>query len=216
MFFFDLDGTLLDSTGVWMDIDVEFLGKHGISPVPADYTWYVTHHSAPDAARYTRERYNLPETAEEIVAAWGEMALEAYSHELPLKPGAGRFLRWCAELGVPMAMLTSCLPHLCRPALERHGIAGLFQAVLTTGETGLEKGDGALYRMAAERFGLAPEACTLFEDNPGYCAAAKQAGYQVVGIFDPLFASRQEELRALCGPGRYLKDFADVEPERFL
>ena len=51
MLFFDLDGTLLDSNGVWLDIDVEFLGRQGISPVPADYTDYVAHHSAPDATR---------------------------------------------------------------------------------------------------------------------------------------------------------------------
>ena len=41
MYFFDLDGTLLDSNGVWLDIDIEFLGRHGISPVPEDYTDYV-------------------------------------------------------------------------------------------------------------------------------------------------------------------------------
>ena len=46
----DLDGTLLDSNGIWLDIDIEFLGRRGISPVPEDYTDYVTHHSAPDAA----------------------------------------------------------------------------------------------------------------------------------------------------------------------
>ena len=66
MVFFDLDGTLLDSNGIWLDIDIAFLGRHGISPVPEDYTWYVTHHSAPDSARYTRERFGLAETAEEI------------------------------------------------------------------------------------------------------------------------------------------------------
>ena len=68
MYFFDLDGTLLDSNGIWLDIDIEFLGRRGISPVPEDYTDYVTHHSAPDAARYTRERFSLPETPEEIMA----------------------------------------------------------------------------------------------------------------------------------------------------
>ena len=46
MYFFDLDGTLLDSNGIWLDIDIEFLGRRGISPVPEDYTDYVTHHSA--------------------------------------------------------------------------------------------------------------------------------------------------------------------------
>ena len=34
MYFFDLDGTLLDSNGIWLDIDIRFLGEHGISPVP--------------------------------------------------------------------------------------------------------------------------------------------------------------------------------------
>ena len=70
MYFFDLDGTLLDSNGIWLDIDIEFLGRRGISPVPEDYTDYVTHHSAPDAARYTRERFSLPETPEEIMEGW--------------------------------------------------------------------------------------------------------------------------------------------------
>ena len=76
MLFFDLDGTLLDSNGIWLEIDIEFLGRHGISPVPEDYTWYVTHHSAPDSARYTRERFQLSETAEEIQEAWLDMARE--------------------------------------------------------------------------------------------------------------------------------------------
>lgn len=207
MYFFDLDGTLLDSNGVWLDIDIAFLGRRGIAPVPEDYTHYVTHHSAPDSARYTRERYGLTDTPEEIMAAWSDMAREAYAGRLELKPGARDFLLRCAQAGKPMAVLTSCMPHLCRAALEHHGLMGLFQEVFTTAGLGLEKGDPALYRLAARRCGLPPEECTLFEDSPGYCAAAKEAGFQVVGVRDPLFEARQEELRALCGPGRYLTSF---------
>ena len=119
MVFFDLDGTLLDSNGIWLDIDIAFLGRHGISPVPEDYTWYVTHHSAPDSARYTRERFGLAETAEEIQGAWLDMAREAYAGQLALKPGVRAFLEQCREHGVPMAVLTSCIPELCRAALCR-------------------------------------------------------------------------------------------------
>ena len=121
MVFFDLDGTLLDSNGIWLDIDIAFLGRHGISPVPEDYTWYVTHHSAPDSARYTRERFGLAETAKEIQGAWLDMAREAYAGQLVLKPGVRAFLEQCREHGVPMAVLTSCIPELCRAALARHG-----------------------------------------------------------------------------------------------
>lgn len=215
MFFFDLDGTLLDSTSVWTDIDVAFLGRHGISPVPKDYTDYVTHHSAPDAAQYTKDRYGLSESPQEIMDAWSNMAMIAYSQTLNLKPGAKEFLHQCQKSGIRMAILTSCFPELCRAALEHHKIAHLFEAVFTTMETGLEKRDGALYRLAAEQCGVPPEACTLFEDNPGYCAAAKQEGFQIVGIQDSMFESRQEDLKNLCAPGHYLINFEGVTPDEF-
>lgn len=213
MFFFDLDGTLLDSTSVWTDIDLAFLGSHGISPVPEDYTDYVTHHSAPDAAQYTKDRYGLSESPQEIMDAWSNMAMTAYSQTLKLKPGTKEFLHQCQESGIRMAILTSCFPELCRAALKHHEIAHLFETVLTTMETGLEKRDGALYRLAAEQCGVSPESCTLFEDNPGYCAAAKQEGFQIVGIRDPMFETRQEDLKNLCAPGHYLTNFEGITPD---
>lgn len=216
MFFFDLDGTLLDSTHVWMDIDVAFLGQHGISPVPADYTDYVSHHSAPESARYTKERYHLSETPQEIMAAWEEMARIAYGQTLELKPGAKDFLEDCARRKIRMGVLTSCFPHLCRAALKHHGISHLFEVVLTTNETGLDKSDGGLYRLALAQCGVRAEECTLFEDSPGYCTAAKQVGFHIVGIRDKMFLSRQEELKSLCAPDCYLDNFLGVTPEQFL
>jgi HAD superfamily hydrolase (TIGR01509 family) len=216
MFFFDLDGTLLDSTHVWIDIDTAFLGRHGISPVPPDYTDYVSHHSAPESARYTKERYQLPDSPEQIMDTWAEMAKTAYSQTLQLKPGVREFLQRCRQMNIRMGILTSCFPHLCHAALKHHGLSHLFEVVLTTNETGLEKGDGGLYRLALETCQVRPQDCTLFEDSPGYCAAAKQVGFHVVGLQDRMFASRQEELKALCGPGRYLTDFTSVIPEDFL
>lgn len=211
MVFFDLDGTLLDSNGVWLDIDVAFLGRHGIAPVPEDYTWYVTHHSAPDAARYTRERFGLPETAEEIQAAWLDMAREAYSRRLALKPGARALLERCRKEGTPMAVLTSCIPELCRAALGRHGVLDWFQGLVFTQDAGLEKGDPALYRWAAERFRTVPQACILLEDSPGYCAAAQAAGFFVAGVRDPLYAGREREVQAACRS--WVEDLRCLPPE---
>ena len=28
---FDLDGTLIDSNGIWVDVDLRFLGRHGLT-----------------------------------------------------------------------------------------------------------------------------------------------------------------------------------------
>ena len=157
MYFFDLDGTLLDSNGIWLDIDIEFLGRRGISPVPEDYTDYVTHHSAPDAARYTRERFSLPETPEEIMEGWMSMARSAYAHTLPLKPGVPAFLDACRRRGTRMAVLTSCMPPLCRAALEHHRLLDCF------GPGSLLSGGGTVGRVP-------PQSCLLFEDSPSHCA----------------------------------------------
>ena len=156
MLFFDLDGTLLDSNGIWLDIDIEFLGRYGIAPVPEDYTEYVTHHSPLDAAQYTRMRFGLTETAEEIRQAWLQMARAAYAGKLELKPGVRLLLERCQKQGRKMVVLTSCMPELCRAALERHGIADWFQGVVTTQETGMEKRDPALYRLTAAQWGIPP------------------------------------------------------------
>lgn len=211
MLFFDLDGTLLDSNGIWLEIDVEFLGRQGISPVPADYTDYVAHHSAPDAARYTKERFGLPHTTQEILDAWMELAHRAYAHTLPLKPGAGEFLLRCHRAGEPMAVLTSCMPPLCRAALERHGLLELVQEVITTKDAGLEKRDPELYRQTAERWNVHPMDCILFEDAPDYCQAARDAGWTVAAVSDPLFREREWELQDL---GHYwVKTFQTLPAE---
>ena len=51
---FDLDGTLLDSMGVWRKIDEDFLGKRGFV-VPDDYLVAITSKNFDAAAEYTKE-----------------------------------------------------------------------------------------------------------------------------------------------------------------
>ena len=84
--------------------------------------------------------------------------------------------------------------------------------MLTTAELGLEKREPALYLRAAELCGEAPQNCILFDDSPVYCAAAREAGWQVRGVYDPIFAHRAAELAELCGPGGYPFDFSGPLP----
>lgn len=213
VYFFDLDGTLLDSNDIWLEIDVAFLARFGISPVPEDYSDYVTHHNFPDSARYTKEYFGLSLSPEEIVAAWREMAQEAYAGQLVLKPGARDFLERANRAGISCVLLTSCIPKLCHAALRHHNLHPLLKEVLTTLDLGLEKRDPALFVHVARQFNLKPEECVLFDDSPVYCAAAKAAGWQVFGIAEPVFADRADEMAALCGPDRFPFDFSQSLPE---
>ena len=87
---FDLDGTLLDSMRVWDDIDVAFLKKRGLE-VPPDYQEAITPLGFLEAARYTIRRFGFPETPEELIQEWHQMAVDAYTYEVELKDKMGGF-----------------------------------------------------------------------------------------------------------------------------
>ena len=197
MYFFDLDGTLLDSNGIWLDIDMDFLGRQGISPVPEEYTEYVTHHTFWEAAEYTRRCFSLSLTPEEIVSAWHGLARDAYAHTLPLKPGARDFLERANRAGIRCALVTSCMPALCESALRRHTLEPLLERVLTTAQLKADKREAEFFRRAAAACGVEAAEAVLFDDSPVYCAAAKAAGWQVYGVADPIFDERREEMAAL-------------------
>ena len=89
---FDFDGTLVDSNGVWVDVDNGFLARRGLTPT-REYSDAVGHSIFPIAAQYTKDYYHLDMSPEEIMAEWLDMARDAYAHQVPLKPGAGEIGR---------------------------------------------------------------------------------------------------------------------------
>ncbi|HJA62589.1 MAG TPA: HAD family phosphatase [Candidatus Intestinimonas stercoravium] len=203
MLLFDLDGTLIDSNGIWEDIDLQFLGRHGLVPTE-EYAQTVGHSIFPIAAQFTRDYYHLDMEPEAIMAEWMEGAGDAYA-AVDMKPGALAFLRRCRDAGERMALVTACVPTLCRTALARHGLEPFFEDVIFAQEMGLEKRDPEVFRRTAERLGVDPAACTLYEDAPANCASAKSVGIAVVGVYDYFYAKYREEMERICD--RYIESF---------
>ena len=70
---FDLDGTLIDSMGIWIQVDKEYLEKRNI-PVPSDLFEDVPEgNSFNEICQYFKDKFKLPDTIEEIGAEWTEM-----------------------------------------------------------------------------------------------------------------------------------------------
>lgn len=208
MIFFDLDGTLLDSNGLWLEIDRIFLEKRGITTVPEDYIEFVSNHVAPKAAAFTKERFGLSETAEEILGEWQEMASHAYCHVLGLKKGAKELLESLKAENVPMCLLTACIPELCHGALENHGLTAYFKTIHTAIEMGLDKRDKELFPLVAKLQGKNPKQCIIIDDAVDYCIAARDAGFTVIGIHDPSAQHDQEMLKSVCD--YYVEDLTQL------
>ena len=207
MLLLDMDGTLVDSNGLWLQVDLDFLGRRGLAVTEA-YTDFVSHSIFPVAAQYTRDYYQLPDSPQAIMDEWLASARAAYAGTVPLKPHVRAFLDQCRARGEAMALVTASVPELARLCMDRHGLTGYFTALIFAQELGLEKRDPRAFLAAAERLGVRPEDCTVFEDAPANCAAARQAGMGVVGVYDPAFASARGELEQICH--RYILDFGEL------
>ena len=59
MLIFDMDGTLIDSNGVWREVDIAFLKKRGF-PYTKEYYRGVAHTIFPKAAVFTKAYCNMP------------------------------------------------------------------------------------------------------------------------------------------------------------
>ena len=182
-YIFDLDGTLLDSTGIWLDIDVAFLNKRGIH-VPADYADKIAHLSFPETADYTIERFDLRESAAAIMQEWMDMAVDAYSHTVQLKPFAKEYLLALKESGAKLAVATSATPVLYVPALRRHGILDLFHAICDAETVGYGKARPDIFLQTAQMLKVSPQDCVVFEDLLVAVKTAKSVDMKVCGVLD--------------------------------
>ncbi len=181
--FLDLDGTLLDSMGVWTDIDREFLARRGLE-VPPGYLEDIVPLSFRDTALYTIRRFHLNETPEALMNEWREMSLEAYRDWVPLKAYAKDLLAFLKGKGFRLAAATASTPELAIPCLTRLGILPELEMVITTEDTFIGKNEPDFWEVAARRMELSPENCALFDDAAASLGAAKQMGLYTVGVID--------------------------------
>jgi len=63
---------------------------------------------------------------------------------------------------------------------ERYGLGGLFDVEIVSALVGLAKPDPAIFRLALERLGTAPEATIFVDDYPPNVAAAAALGIQAL------------------------------------
>ena len=193
-YIFDLDGTLLDSLGVWSEIDIAFLNKRGLA-VPADYADIVSSMSFPEAAAYTIKRFGLPDSVEGLMGEWNEMAAHAYGHTVQMKPHAKEYLSALRELGAKLAIASSCFPALYEPALRNHGIENWFDAICCAEEVGCGKSRPDIFLLAADKLGAKPCDCIVFEDVLMAVKSAKSVGMTVYGVFDKASQADWEQIK---------------------
>lgn len=208
---FDLDGTLIDSMAVWNKIDYDFLTKRGI-PVPDDLSRTIKSLSYKDTALYFKERFNLYETIEEIMDEWNLMVFNEYADNIKLKPGVKNYLSKLKTKGVRIGLATITGMELLKAVLKNNDVFQYFDAISTLDEVNRDKNFPDIYLLTAEKLGLRPEECVVFEDILPAVLGAKSAGMKVIGVYDRY--SEYEKHEIMKHADHYILDFNELNKEQ--
>lgn len=208
---FDLDGTLLDSMGMWGQIDVEYLGSFGIE-CPPDLQKRIEHLRWTETAELFQKEFGIQKTVQEIGDDWLRMARAKYLSEVPAKPGAAEFLAFLKENGIPCGIASSNHRDLIRDALEAHGLYSCFSAVTTCEDVSAAKPAPDVYLFTAKKLQASPGNCLVFEDIPAGILAGKRAGMKVIAVHDAYSAGVEAEKRRLADG--FIRDYRELIPGR--
>ncbi|MGL4656449.1 MAG: HAD family hydrolase [Sarcina sp.] len=207
---FDLDGTLIDSMGVWVQIDIDYINEIGHTE-DVDLVKLkeeINHLSYRGTAEYFKNRFNLSCSVDDICARWHEMAYEKYSKEIKLKDGVLEFLTELKNSGVKIGLATSNSVELAKACLEANGVLDLFESITITSEVSRGKNFPDVYLLSAQRLGVEPKDIAVFEDIPIAVEGAKKGNFKVVGVFDEYSSHHEQEMMSKAD--KFIKSYTEL------
>jgi HAD superfamily hydrolase (TIGR01509 family) len=189
---FDLDGLLIDSEQVW-DAAREELAKERGGRWHPQAQRDMMGMSSPEWSRYMHDVIGVPDPPDQINAEVVRRVERIYREHLPLIPGAQDAVRRLAQRW-PLGLASSSNRELIDLALELMGIAGCFQATVSSEEVARGKPSPDVYLEAASRLGADPARCVAIEDSSNGIRAGHAAGMAVIAVPNPHYPPAEDAL----------------------
>lgn len=210
---FDLDGTLVDSYDAHFEAWNRVSARHGVEVSVDDYERHFGRRNE-DLLRecWLRAGRGEPSAAEIADLDEEKEALyrEIVAHHLPIMDGARELVGGVRAAGFRTAVGSSGPPLNVRRAIEALGPAAAFDAIVTGRDVRRSKPDPECFLLAAERLGVDPARCVVFEDAPAGIAAAKAAGMRCVAITSKGHAPERQREADLIAPSVRAVSIAEV------
>ncbi|MEI6504007.1 MAG: HAD family phosphatase [Armatimonadota bacterium] len=193
---FDVDGVVADTEALNARASVlMFQELYGVTVQPEDFQPFIGHGDE----RYVEgvaEQYGVTIDTQAAVDRRAENFFKLLQNEpLPAAPGVLEIVQAArSDPAVKLAIATSGQKAKQFPVIEGTGLKLEWFGVVVTGDdVDRKKPDPQIYLRTAERLGLPPGRCLVFEDAPAGVQAAKAAGMACVAVTT---SAPTQELRA--------------------
>ena len=204
---FDFDGTIANSRYVWQKVDVDFFAKRGME-IPRDYVEAISVISFYNGAVYTKEKYNIKESVEEIMNEWNSQALREYKENVVLKPFVKEYLRELKDRGYKIGLATAALHDYYIPVLEREGVLDCFDVFTDTRDDARDKNFPDIYLLCAEKLGSNSANSIVFEDVLKGVKSSVSAGFNTTAVYDNQPENQWEIIKNTAN--RHIMDFSEL------
>jgi len=177
-----MDGVLINSEPLWKIAEKEVFSSLGVK-VTDELVHITSALTAQEVCAFWYERYPWQEMSfaqvEDAVVA---RVIELIGENDTKMPGVKEVLDFCKSKGLKIGLASNSSHDLIEVVLEKVGIKQYFDFLSSAQDVEKGKPDPAVYLYAAEKLGVAPAECLVFEDSIIGVRAAKSAGMFVVAI----------------------------------
>jgi beta-phosphoglucomutase len=177
---FDLDGVVIDSHPLHRLAWRKFLNGVGHSVEETELEFILDGRKRDEILCHFLGELTPAQVAE--YGARKDEILRELKAEMRPFPGIVDFLEVVAKAGLRIALATSASNRRAHGTLERLGLAGYFEAIVTGDDVPASKPDPTIYRLIAQRLHEAPANLLAFEDAVAGVRSATAAGIRCVGI----------------------------------
>lgn len=199
---FDMDGTIVDSLGVWKYIWRELGKKYKGTEdfFPSEEVDKATRtKTLVQGMEYIHSVLEMGDSPEELIEVVDKIIDDYYETDVVAKDGAVEFLEYCKRNGIKMCIASASAMKLIRASIRNCNLGEYFseENILSCADIGAGKDKPDIFIAAMEYLGTTKENTCVFEDSPLAVETAAKLGLMTVGIYDR-YNYGQDEMKKIA------------------
>lgn len=213
---FDMDGTLIDSIGIWNEVDKVLIsrirsdGKTETGNIQEQRDAVLrsavkVENPYVEYCRYLKERYGSSLSAREVHTLRYEICQDYLQNRIAYKKDADTLIRKLKKEGYILAIASTTRRDNMNIYREKNenirtkaNIDDYFTLVYTSEDAREIKPSPEIYLRIQKELGVKAEECLVFEDSLIGIEAAKNAGMEAVAVYDQYSDSDRERINSLA------------------